>query len=194
MLGEVLLDQLLQLDSDLHFLKDYLVLIIPEQASEFVHFATPTVHEDLHIIKAELANCICYACLSARPWGPTLDPLDNLEKEEHQQSFTPCRITIFISWVRRAKSLEVPRAIKIILFEDFGNHLCEQVRQAYVYTGDLIGMVREAYTRLTWDPAWLSPSLHREIRIWPAISPPIQIFPPQPSRLILWDHFYRLGL
>ena len=38
--GEVLLDQLLQLDSDIHFLEDYLVLITLEQASKFVHFAT----------------------------------------------------------------------------------------------------------------------------------------------------------
>ena len=127
--GEVILDQLLQKDADLHFLEHYLTLVTPEQALQFLQFTTPLVHDDFHIIKSKVANCTPF-------------PLDYLEIDDHLQSFTPTRIAKLVSLVCRAKNLEIPRAIKIILFEEFGSHLIQNFLEAHIYTNDFVVMVQ----------------------------------------------------
>ena len=133
--GEVMLDQLTQPDSDSHFLEDYLTLVTPDQVSQMVSFATPLVLDDPHIIKAKMANCTPF-------------PLDYVEREEALKSFSPARLAKLISTVCRAKDIELPRLIKLILFEEFSDHLIKQLNEKYVFTNDFVVMVREALVRL----------------------------------------------
>ena len=100
-----------------------------------VLFATSLIQEDFHCVKAKLAGCTPF-------------PLGYLDREDAQQCFTPSRIAGLVSRVCKAKDLEIPQAIKIVIFEDFGTYLIQQFQQLYVYTNDFIAMVREALVRL----------------------------------------------
>ena len=137
--GLVIIDQLLQPNSDDHFLDEFLPFITPGQGDDFVDFATILARNGPHEMKARILRC-------------GLFPLTYLDNVDMDRIFAPQRIADLVAKVCRAKDLTIPDPIKELLINKFFDFCVTKFSQGIIYTSDFVSMVSESLVRLDLPP------------------------------------------
>ena len=148
----VLIDALLNHESDDHSLESYLTLTTQATAAEFVDFVAPSIREEIDVeqIRTEL--------ITYKPFPPNY-----LAREEDRKRFTPSRMASLLNKICEAKDIPLPMNAKIVLFAEFSMYLVKQFAEGNIYTGDFLLMVREALSRYEIPLARAIPVLHEDI-------------------------------